>query len=1585
MANPEDLYMWASKDIDKRNFATMFVSNIMRGRSVVHKSEAAGAFAAVTGSDPTALKIPGTSDVVRASVILSAVQNSLDNNKRLEALTVKHFERDYPVFVPADPFAINKKAANAAWLHHVYEQIRYDDIVIESFGKYNELFVTTREIFVKHLDSLQISPALQSRFEQMYFAPSDSKNSGAVPRAINPEIMKQQDALIEEALYQPAKEDMKLSSSQRCYLRVVQLLHNNTNTNSPVDLRKIFLDMSTTDNIPYICLCDPINPMHKIMRTKFSIDGSVHGTLPSLLLKNWMDDSIKQTGVTQTLRIFVIYNNEKNAILTVDNTLSCELKYMFTLTDKAAIEDVVKSMSRLNDAIGLLRQVIPEETYLPLVDEDLLKGSIDGSVDNVTYASWLSTSKKTPSLLEFTSVAEALYPIFFVHSPSSLGGDTNEYVLQYKRHDNFMEEDLIHQYITANYRMDSTNMIEKMKELFTISEDQAQQIYQDWENKNKVELLRYGQRLFYRPKFWQGVHITIKRNGNVGMYCVVSGVNRMEQIERINNALRFCMIVAATKRKLPKIHRINANVVPAYDTGKKDIVMQDIKNLGIDSWQNSGDVDQDVDLELMAELEKEIKNVSAPSSVNVVSTDEMMNEDEKIPHRYLLHGLYSADRRLFPKGSYATICGKASQRQPIAINREEKEKIDKLFPKSYNGYVKVGSTPELKERNFYICPRIWCPKSRVSMSVADFDKNGKKCPFPDIQENPLILDSDSFWKGADHYPGVHDPKHHPDGLSMPCCFKQKNRGHKWLQQSDIPDGALSEEQNDRYIRTIEFPAQQGRFALLPPSLSAFLENTVCGNRTDGTGTITPKTRCFVRYGMPSSTQPFLNCVAHALEIKSVEELCKIIVEGIDIETFLSLNGGLTCRTFASIITKSDASFSEFKKWFVQQRGYIHKFHLEGVVSMINSSNKPFEDDVLREYTYYNSLLHFLNYIKDDRITKTPTHLLELFNLDIPLLNKPNGRKFMVFTVGESQGVTLSCVHAMKFDPRMHMFMIVRKGSIFEPVYFVKWGKAAKGHMESKIQFRLPNKSISMLMAYQRECMGTRVLQPQQLVMAFKAMDVSLSAQVIDGHCRLRGFLITNGMLHNQVVFIPMPPGNFSFIPNAKTDVLQMTVAIKKVNVKFENLKKILGILRDILSDFYTIKTNNGNDGQKNKERAVLLTDGTIVPLNSRNPVEQVIMAELILDQRIISRISKDDKRTIWLEDQLKKETLYQQFKTLVEKTIEMSPEAQDRLYYLKHEMNPLPLYMRARYLFHIFDKIKKTDIKNIYPRLKDRASRQILLGLPDQESVVLQSDVGINDTEAVFMQQDVMDKSASQLFQMIRTPETTTDLDIDRVVKEIASLSWQSIITTGLQMAELLNLQREVSPKALEGYGVYNIIPEATKCKKVVLQILSAMIAMAAPQLQMTPVRLEKLFETYVRRAYETGHKNDLIKGLSMNPTYSKAMKGKSTNVDSIIGVIQHPCYELSIFEVQVLCELLDVAVAFVAINKSGVTEANLVSKPDAAIAMVFCTASNASIDGIIVDERDRILMSITAYNHLSNQIGNSKRHGSSQTRRAKK
>ena len=117
----------------------------------------------------------------------------------------------------------------------------------------------------------------------------------------------------------------------------------------------------------------------------------------------------------------------------------------------------------------------------------------------------------------------------------------------------------------------------------------------------------------------------------------------------------------------------------------------------------------------------------------------------------------------------------------MILTNEEKERIDKEHPGSYNQSITYGSDP--KNKYNYICPRYWSLKHNTSLTEEEvksgkygnvIPQKAKKIPkganIFEFTDEKYHLGEKGEYK--QHYPGFLKKDAHPKGLCVPCCFSQ---------------------------------------------------------------------------------------------------------------------------------------------------------------------------------------------------------------------------------------------------------------------------------------------------------------------------------------------------------------------------------------------------------------------------------------------------------------------------------------------------------------------------------------------------------------------------------------------------------------------------------------------------------------------------------------------------------------------------------------------------------------------------------------------------------------------------------------------
>lgn len=121
---------------------------------------------------------------------------------------------------------------------------------------------------------------------------------------------------------------------------------------------------------------------------------------------------------------------------------------------------------------------------------------------------------------------------------------------------------------------------------------------------------------------------------------------------------------------------------------------------------------------------------------------------------YLINKLQNADKDIWAKNNNPSRkCQK--DHQPLPLTRDE-----------YNDLIKKGykfDNSMNHNKNIYVCPRIWCPKSNVPLDEAD---PNAKCPLAD--EKPMLMNENMKNKNKPRYVYLKTKD------NMPCCGKKAN-------------------------------------------------------------------------------------------------------------------------------------------------------------------------------------------------------------------------------------------------------------------------------------------------------------------------------------------------------------------------------------------------------------------------------------------------------------------------------------------------------------------------------------------------------------------------------------------------------------------------------------------------------------------------------------------------------------------------------------------------------------------------------------------------------------------------------------------
>lgn len=740
-----------------------------------------------------------------------------------------------------------------------------------------------------------------------------------------------------------------------------------------IDMKTLFKISDTSYTVPFIVYKSKFTNEYKINKTAL-----VDMDKKQIDLFQEQELKYKDTVTNRPNDTIVFY------IKLVDNVLfylllsengSYRLKYKFNRSNDIKIKDIQRSFLKLKDIYSKLDGF---KIYELSEDTDIFNSNM---IDIIDYNTQNTLTFKKQIMSEVFMKNVKNNNSFFQYN-KKLG--KNILQLQFIDTNNFFNTDSVTSYIYNHIELNRMELIDKLKYVFKISEDEATDLYEEKNNKINLKISKKGKNIFAVRTYHTGVNIRINMMSDLSIKINTTNT----QDNSYHHLLIFYLInfftkdvVKTTKEKKMKktsktddntgdMDSVNFNDLLDIDMEELDMNMYDIDGLNIDSSPkvnietDLGDIDEDENVEEDVEEDEE-------EEVEVIQDGKSKKTDYTT---FVLDRLYKADKKLFlwkdittTLKPYSSKCGAVDYRQPIVINKKEKDNIDKNHPGSYTGFVQTGSTPEKIKRNFYICPKIWCRVSKVSITDEEYEKYGNKCPPPYGEEAmffPKRGSKTNYFITKDgseaHWPSLFKENKHPKGLPLPCC------GKKPLVKS--------KSSNSNYIKSIsvDLLLNEGQHGNLP-----FLLNKLFNKNTSCVGILDSKSNCYVRTGVKHSGNSLFDVIEKILGIKS---LSKFIGDNMLLEHYIFLNGGNTLKVFMNndeqfkLLDKDE--YKTFRKYFLNNKKYIEMFNLEKEYQYVKTHDTfELNDDhitksIIREYLVLNSFINFKNYIVQDNIRKT---------------------------------------------------------------------------------------------------------------------------------------------------------------------------------------------------------------------------------------------------------------------------------------------------------------------------------------------------------------------------------------------------------------------------------------------------------------------------------------------------------------------------------------------------------------------------------------------------------------------------------------
>lgn len=338
--------------------------------------------------------------------------------------------------------------------------------------------------------------------------------------------------------------------------------------------------------------------------------------------------------------------------------------------------------------------------------------------------------------------------------------------------------------------------------------------------------------------------------------------------------------------------------------------------------------------------------------------------NKEVAKNYLINKLKNADKELWNDNNKSRKCQRV--KQPIPLSKEEYNDFEK------KGLNKFFDNSIVHNNNYYICPRLWCPKSNVPL---DEGNPNAKCPA--IDEKPMRLNDDMKNKNLPRY--VYLKKKD----NIPCCGKKlikatdKSDGNA-DSKGDIDRDSNGDKDKDKNYIMKNYPIYYNkRFGDIPEELykilypvnyKEYLDSCRSPNNIN-------KKRCILRKGLINIDEipdkygnrydNIINTIAYLVD-ETKETFIENIKNKVDILTYISLDNGNICKDFGDnepvLYEYNRDLYGELKKhlYIINKKS---KINIE--LPKFDSKNEKAVFQISRLLYIYKSYKKFIEYISAD--------------------------------------------------------------------------------------------------------------------------------------------------------------------------------------------------------------------------------------------------------------------------------------------------------------------------------------------------------------------------------------------------------------------------------------------------------------------------------------------------------------------------------------------------------------------------------------------------------------------------------------------
>jgi len=756
-------------------------------------------------------------------------------------------------------------------------------------------------------------------------------------------------------------------------------------------LSDIFNNLHANTNIPII---QWVNDSSKILYKLYK----KHNITPEQL-SNWTN--VEKISKIQSIFIYSVLTNGTYCKITIDNNGNILFSYIIDLRQAINWKDITNNKNKITIYIeGAIKESIK-------LKELSLKLNVFFEIDN---SSMDLLSKKIGEYIDVFHVIKI-----------SREKDKQRITCTYKRSSNYNKESIdISEYVKSRLKI-GVSKIDIIIELVNlgINSDEASNIIDD-----EIEMIKRDNDMNEgeKPKINlsnTGTIIVIEPYREGYLINIINLPNRKE----LAFLLYWLQRIIATSRDTKKF--IKQPPIKPYIPPKKS---SSPSSSSKESDKNDEDDEDDLGLK-----DYDLSDGGAALG--------------KQKHSYFVNMLQLADKDLFTENYAREKCQASSQ--PIVMSKEYKKTLEDNNNLHFDNIIEYGSKPEIK--NFYACPRLWCPQSKIPLNVND---PAAKCPIENEEPMKLFWEND---KNRERYVKLIKPN--DKGLCVPCCFKKKPKEEELAKcnnylkddkpdvikndvkkTSEVKDPDTDVIRDENYLMNQSAPIFVGRYGIIPSILHDLLFPDVsfvlCSK------TLNKSQKCLVRKGIThrvsssklNTKDSLLHAIANALNFKTKKDFIKDIKNKLDLITFVSLENGEVCKSFIDIndiIPEYNKGLcNELKKW-LDNNEFTKKLLNIDELTCDNYNSK-----LSRLLNIYKGYIKFINYLEsnDFPAEKSPYYLYSLLSSLYEVL-------LVIWEkIEKTNEINIMCPYYSSFEDLLsgmdlnpNMIMLLKDKNYFEPL------------------------------------------------------------------------------------------------------------------------------------------------------------------------------------------------------------------------------------------------------------------------------------------------------------------------------------------------------------------------------------------------------------------------------------------------------------------------------------------------------------------------------------------------------------------------